>query len=207
MPVFSRITFSATLVFAWTALTTHLYSQDKDNVGRTLKIYIDCAKSMQADDIMETTAAVLAQQLTIFCDSKDIPPNMRILVDAFCIKSGQPLIESRFDYRIGQGGQAPYEKLRDFDRPSMHAHAESNINSIINREAWPGDLNNANTILVVLTNSRNALDNETLKTINESAKQINSEVIQVKVPEIPRPGADLTDDGRKTQIYCISLRF
>ena len=67
---------------------------------------------------MKTTAAILAAELPKFYESKDIPNKLLILVDAFFIKSGQPLIESRFDFRIGQQGEAPYKNLRDFNRPS-----------------------------------------------------------------------------------------
>jgi PKD repeat protein len=159
---------------------------------------------MQRGGIMKTTAAILAAELPKFYESKDIPNKLLILVDAFFIKSGQPLIESRFDFRIGQQGEAPYKNLRDFNRPSRWwwegVAAESDINSIVNREAWPGDVKNSNTILVVLTNSRKSLDADDVIAINKSAEKIGSKIIQVI---LPRPDADNTDDGLKIELNKI----
>lgn len=177
------------LVFLSLFIPVTAFSQTTD---KTLRIYLDCSGEMQRGDIMKTTAAVLAAELPKFYESKEIPNRLLILVDAFCIKSGQPLIESRFDFRIGQQNTAPYTNLRDFQAPSMWADAESDINSLVNRAAWTGDVKNSNTILVILTNSRKSLDPDDVITINNTADKIGSKIIQII---LPRPNDDSTDEA------------
>ncbi len=192
LPVFMALVFFSMFIPA-TA-----FSQSTD---KTLRIYLDCSGEMQRGGIMKTTAAVLAAELPKFYESKDIPTKLLILVDAFFIKSGQPLIESRFDFRIGQPGEAPYKNLRDFERPSKWwwegVDEESDINSVVNREAWPGDVKNSNTILVILTNSRKSLDADDVIAINKSAEKIGSKIIQII---LPRPNDDNTDEGLRIEL-------
>lgn len=196
---FHNLVRSVLIFFVTLAVFTSVCAFSQTSDKTTLKIYLDCSTEMEKGKIMEAAANALADQLPSFYKRKDIPPNLiRILVYVFCSKKDEPLVESRLDYRIGQDGPMQYEKLRDFERPSMWAADESDINSIINLKIWPGEIENS--ILVVLTNSSNAIDDSAINVINESAKKIHSKLILIKHPDIPRPGEYSTKEGLRSKM-------
>ncbi len=91
MNVFPRLDTSVrlsltALAFFSMMIPVTVFSQTTDN---TLRIYLDCSGEMHRGNVMKTTAHVLAPQLTNFFKSKDLPANLRVIVEPFWFETGK----------------------------------------------------------------------------------------------------------------------
>lgn len=172
-------------IFCLGLLSPLLSAENKtDRGGTTLKFYIDTSQEMQRGDIVYAVAGQLAEKIKTLLTTHKFPENFRIIVEAFCTKDGKLNYESRFTYRVGQKEPLDFSNLNDrMEMPDVwFEDNESSLNLLINRDAWPVDLKNANTVVLILTNSSKLLSDDDVKKINESAKSNGSFIKQIKLP-------------------------
>lgn len=123
----------------------------------TVKFMLDSSGAMKAQDIVLFSSSIIAAEISDFSRNSTSlykGASIRILVDSFWQNGSNFQTQGVFDYRIGQSGIPNYEGLRNL-KTKWFVDEESDLSKLVNRN-WPAE--NKNTVLVVLTNSRNTLE-------------------------------------------------
>lgn len=154
----------------------------------TIKFLIDNSGAMNERDIAEKTAAQLAVRLEDFLKNpillrQDSPINMKILACSFWEKDGRIVTSDAeknqlFDYRFGQIQGPDFRRLKKWSTKWFVAR-ETTLGKLINWD-WPAK--NANTILVILSNSKKSVTSQDLLNINNEARKVNSYLYIASLP-------------------------
>lgn len=147
----------------------------------TVKFMLDTSSAMKAQDIVLSTSAILAAEISDFAKNNlrfSKNSSIRILVDSFWQKDNLLQSQGIFDYRLGQIGTPSCDGLRDL-KTKWFVDDETALNKLVNRN-WPAK--NKDTVWVILTNSQETLTNDEISEINRDAKKVNSKLIIVMLP-------------------------
>lgn len=201
---------SAIVVFLSCCFSVNASDQDL-----TIKFMLDSSDSMKEQDIVESSASILAAEISDFTKSSASLCkgfSTRILVDSIWQDGNEIKTQEVFDYRLGQSDAPNYGGLRDFSR-HWFIDDETVLNKLVNRN-WPAE--NKNTVLVILTNSQSMLDASEIAGINNDAKKVNSKLI---ITVLPRKN-NYKDDALKAELakrihsaieevksYIVSMQF
>lgn len=171
------------IFFSFMIFLMCLFSVRASEQALTIKFMLDSSGAMKDQDIVSTSASILAAEINNFTQNyshlyEGEGASIRILVDSFWQKGNSLQSQGIFDYRLGQSGAPNYDGLRDF-KTKWFVNDETTLNKLVNRN-WPAE--NKNTVWLILTNSQETLEANEIIDINNDARKSNSKLVIVTLP-------------------------
>ncbi len=154
----------------------------------TIRIYLDTGGSMFSNGELSRVASRLPEYFKhlIRGDSswKPLPSNTRLLVYAVCSRNDEIELSPRLVYRMGDPRAPDYSTPPYGDRIRRFRDDETDLSLLLNRHLWPHDSQSANTINVIVSNSRKSplIDED----LNRAIADSGSMIVTVAVPRTLR---------------------